>query len=171
MEFKKVCLKRQSIRNFSSATVSQEQINNILQLIRTAPSAGNIQAFQIVVVFNKKIKSEIAREAWNQNFISQADIVMVFLACPERSAEHYGDRGRSLYCIQDATIACTYAMLAAEDEGLATTWVGAFDVGGVSKAISCKADEIPIAILPIGFSGERPQKTGRQLISKMFRVI
>jgi nitroreductase len=47
-----------------------------------------------------------------------------------------------LYCIQDATIACTYAMLAATALGLSTVWVGAFDEKIVWEGlgITCKLD-------------------------------
>jgi site-specific recombinase XerC len=44
-----------------------------------------------------------------------------------RSAAKYRERGARLYAIQDATIACAFAMLAATALGLGTVWVGAFD--------------------------------------------
>ena len=42
-------------------------------------------------------------------------------------------RGETLCSVQDATIAATYAMLAAVDLGLSTVWLGAFDDDEVAK--------------------------------------
>ena len=38
--------------------------------------------------------------------LEQAPLALVFCAHPARSAQKYGQRGTTLYCVQDATIAC-----------------------------------------------------------------
>ena len=61
-----------------------------------------------------------------------------------------------MYALQDATIAATYAMIAAVDEGLSTVWIGAFDPGKVTAAVGAPPDWIPVAVLPIGYAAESP---------------
>jgi len=86
----------------------------------------------------------------------------VFIAYPERSSRKYGRRGSELYCIQDAAIATTYAMLAATSLGLSSTWVGAFDESGAAKAIGTTERKRPVAILPVGYAAESPENTRRK---------
>jgi len=67
-----------------------------------------------------------------------------------------------LYALQDATIAATYAMLAAADLGLGSVWIGAFSDEGVWQAIGSPEGSNPVAILPIGYAAEEPPKTARR---------
>jgi nitroreductase len=56
--------------------------------------------------------------------------------------------------VQDTTIACTYAQLAATATGLGTCWVGAFDEDKVGEIVGAPAAWRPVAILPIGVPAE-----------------
>ena len=91
---------------------------------------------------------------------------MVFCANPARSAAKYRERGTRLYAIQDATIACAFAMLAATALGLGTVWVGAFDDVAVQKVLGTR-DLLPVAILPIGYAAEEPEPTPRRSLSDL----
>jgi nitroreductase len=86
----------------------------------------------------------------DQEFIAQAAVVLVFCACPSESAAKYGSRGKELYCVQDATIACSYAQLRVADLHLGACWVGAFDTAQVSKVLHLSNAHHPVALLPIG---------------------
>jgi len=88
-------------------------------------------------------------------------LVLVFLADPERSSARYGDRGAKLYAMQDATIACAYAQLAAAELGLGSVWVGAFDEERVAKAVNA-AGKKPVAMLPIGYPTSKPKRPARR---------
>lgn len=122
-QFKQLCQNRHSIRSFSREPVSDEAIKQIIEAVQTAPSAGNIQAYEIVVVKDPKVRQQLAKAAFGQKFVSEAPVVLAFVALPVISGQRYGSRGAKLYALQDATIACTYAMLAAAALGLSSTWV------------------------------------------------
>ncbi|MDD1675740.1 MAG: nitroreductase family protein, partial [Methanomicrobiales archaeon] len=77
-----------------------------------------------------------------------------------RSASRYGDRGR-LYAVQDATIACTYLMLAAHARGLQTCWVGAFQEEEVRSILDIPGEMRPVALLTVGRGSVPPSRTGR----------
>ena len=93
----------------------------------------------------------------------------MFLAEPTRSGEKYGHRGESLYAIQDATIACAYAQLAAHDLGLAACWVGAFRTKDVQEVVNAAEDQMPVALLPLGYAAESPFITPRRALSELVR--
>ena len=98
-------------------------------------------------------------------------MALVFCANPARTVRRYGKRGTSLYCIQDATIACTHAQLAATALGLASVWVGAFDDDAVREAIGVGQDLRPVAILPIGYAGEDAKATPRRSLANLLHDV
>ena len=76
--------------------------------------------------------------------------------------ERYQERGTELYCLQDATIACTFAMLAAKAQGLDSVWVGAFKDEEVRKLIHLPASLRPVALLPVGYAGKEAKPRPRR---------
>ena len=162
MELLEVVKRRRSIRAFADRPLEEEKLQRILEIVSLAPSAGNLQAHEIYVVTDRDQKRALAKASLGQEFVAAAPIVLVFCARPERSAGRYGERGRRLYSLQDATIACAYAQLAATALGLGTVWVGAFDDDAVVKVLGTKAGWRPVAILPIGYPSESPAATPRR---------
>jgi nitroreductase len=167
MDFFEAVKTRRSIRAFKTRPVEEEKMNRIIETVNLAPSAGDLQAYEIVVVKDSRRKNKLAKAAGDQGFVSEAPICLVFLAYAERSSRKYGRRGSELYCLQDASIATAYAQLAATALGLASTWVGAFDEEAVANAIKASRNKRPIAILPIGYGDETPETTPRREISKI----
>lgn len=170
MEFSELVKVRRSVRAFQSRPVEGDKIQKILERTVLAPSAGNLQAYQIYQVTSPRVRAALARAA-DQSFIAEAPVALVFFANPGRSARKYGARGRELYALQDATIAATYAMLAVTDLGLATVWVGAFDDTGVTAAVGAPGDWVPVAILPIGYAAEVPAATTRRPLSEVVHAL
>lgn len=97
--------------------------------------------------------------------------MLVFCKHPELNAEQYGDRGRELYAVQDATIACTFAMLAATALGLACVWVGAFDNEQVRKIIGAPIEQTPVCMLPLGYAGKPAETRARRSLDSLIHRV
>jgi nitroreductase len=171
MEFMTLIEERHSTRAYHDRTVESEKVDKILHAANRAPSAGDLQGYSIVVVRSAAARKALARAAADQEFVGQAPVVLVFLAEPARSSEKYGHRGESLYAIQDATIACAYAQLAAHDAGLSACWVGAFRKRDVQEVVGATEEQVPVALLPIGYAAESPFITPRRPLSEMVREV
>lgn len=171
MELSEVIRRRQSVRAYSADPLAPEKLRTILEAANRAPSAGNVQPYEIYLVRRQEQRSRLTAICLDQKFISQAPVSLVFCAIPERSAEKYGQRGAELFAIQDATIACTFAMLAVTDLGLASVWVGAFDPSAVRELIGAPAEHVPVAVLPIGYPAEKPEFTSRRPLENLFHEI
>jgi nitroreductase len=167
MEFFDLIHKRQSIRAYQDRQVENDKIEKILKATNIAPSAGNLQAYEIFLVSDKDQRAALAQATLGQDFISQAPVVLVFCKHPARSEWRYHQRGVSLYTIQDATIACTYAMLAAVDLGLGCVWVGAFNDDVVMDVLGNPLDLMAVAMLPIGYPAEEPQARPRRSLDEL----
>ncbi|MCK4320846.1 nitroreductase family protein, partial [Candidatus Bathyarchaeota archaeon] len=97
MDLFEVIRERRSIRIYTKEEVSEENIEKMIDAARLAPSAGNIQPWEFVIVKNAEIKRKLSVAALDQRFIEEAPVVIVICANEERSSWRYGQRGRALY--------------------------------------------------------------------------
>jgi nitroreductase len=171
MDFFEVVKERHSIRAYREMPVEPEKLQQILEAVNRAPSAGNLQAFEVYLVSDVKRRVALVKAASEQEFLAQAPVVLVFCAHAGRSSGKYGRRGRDLYSVQDATLACTFAMLAATALGLSTVWVGAFDEAEVRKAINASQAHRPVAMLPVGYANETPRLRERRSLNELVHQV
>ena len=167
MEFFEVLKQRHSIRNYSSRPVMQERLDHVLAAANSAPSAGNYQSYEIYVVTKVKQRAALAKACEAQGFVLVAPVALVFCANPSRCVHEYGSRGKSLYAMQDATIACAYAQLAAAAEGLGSCWVGAFDPAEIRDLLGAPKGLVPVAILSVGYPSGKAEIKGRRKLSEI----
>jgi nitroreductase len=144
--------KRKSTRGFAPTAIGKDELDKILEAANSAPSAGNLKARKIIVLFKEEEKDSLAKAAFDQEFIAEAPVVLVFVALPKVSSHKYGDRGEKLYAIQDATLSASFAWLQAVDLGLTGCWIGGFDDKSLQRSLNLEENEKPVAILPIGYS-------------------
>jgi len=162
---------RRSVRSFLPRPVQPRDELAILDALRRAPSAGNEQAYSVVLVTRVDVRGRLAEAAEGQTFVAGAPLVLVFCAIPARSALVYGERGAQLFSLQDATIACAYAQLAAAALGLSAVWVGSFDPRAMGRALEVPEGTVPLAMLAIGHPAEAGEATPRRLLSDLVRRI
>jgi nitroreductase len=162
MEFFEVIRRRRSVRAFERRAIPTETLEVVLEAANAAPSACNLQAYEIYVVTDERRRMALARAAREQSFLAGAPVVLVFCTHAARAAERCGERGETLYSIQDATIACAFAMLAATARGLATVWIGSFDAAEVARVAGAPGGVEPVAILPVGYAAEEPVEPPRR---------
>lgn len=141
---------RHSIRNFSNKEVSLDLIHEIIKLANLAPSAGNLQARDFIIVKDIDIKKKLCIAALDQEFIIQAPVNIVVCANLNRISP-YSKRGKELYCIQDSAAAIEHILLLAVYNKLGACWISAFNEIEVSKILNLPPYIRPIAIIPIGY--------------------
>jgi nitroreductase len=162
MDFFQVVNNRRSIRSFQKyQEIPEEDILKILETAVKAPSAGNRQSWDFILVTKQDIKKALAKTAFSQTFLAKAPIVVVVCANKNRSAQVYGRRGRDLYCIQDTAAAIQTMLLTITALGYGSCWVGAFDETSVTTILEIPDEIRPIALLPIGVPKRHPKATNR----------
>lgn len=171
MDFFETVEQRHSIRAYRQEPIPAGTLDLVLKAANQAPSAGNLQAYEIYVVTDAARRQRLAAAANGQSFLAGAPVVLVFAAHPQRSAVRYGRRGTRLYAVQDATIACAYATLAATAAGLGATWVGAFNEQAVAEVLDLPEEIVPAALLPIGFPAEEAEIRPRRKLGELVHYI
>ncbi|WAC05681.1 MAG: nitroreductase family protein [Methanoregula sp.] len=148
-EFQGFLTSRSSVREYSPDSITDDDIAFILDCASTAPSAGNLEAWDVVVVTDEDARLGLKDASFEQEHIRQAAAVLVVCANYVRSMSRYGERG-ILYAVQDATIACTYMMLAAHARQLHSCWTGAFDEESVRAILGLPQHARPVVLLALG---------------------
>lgn len=93
---------------------------------------------------------------------------MVFCQDAERAANKYGEKGREVFGIQDATIAQSFGLFAAYEldlgisllelsDWIASCWVGGFSAQKVSELLNITNGYEPLGILTIGYPAAGPR--------------
>lgn len=141
---------RRSVRQFRKDTIPDDMEQRLIDSLIWAPSAGNLQSRKFYFVKDKEIKQALSAAALGQHFIAKAPLVIV--GCTDsRVMSRYGERGVSLYTIQDVACSIMGMMLVAHEMGLGTVWVGAFHDDSVVDVLSLPYHLRPVAIVPVGW--------------------
>jgi len=160
MDLKDTIQQRYSVRSFSDKKIPLDLVHEMIKFANLAPSAGNLQAREFIIVDDIEIKKRLSYAALNQEFIVEAPVNIVVCANLNRISP-YGIRGIDLYCIQDSAAAVEHILLLAVDNGLGTCWVGAFDEVEVSKILNLPSYVRPVAIITIGYPRGKADLTSR----------
>jgi nitroreductase len=151
MEIFECIISRQSVREYDKKDVPNELVGQLLEAATHAPSAGNLQPWEFIVVKDKKTKSELANAALRQRHVEEAPVVIVVCADVEKISDRYGERGKNLYCIQDTAAAIENMLLSATSLGLGTCWIGAFEEDKVKVILNIPDKLKPVALITVGF--------------------
>jgi len=167
MELFETLRERYSVRAYKDKPVPEEALRAILQAANDAPSAGNLQPFEIIVVRDAEKRRILAKTSHEQWFIAEAPLSLVFYTNPDRNQKEYGQVGEDFYAVQDATIAVAYAQLAATALGLGTCWIGAFHEPTVRELTGAPDRWRLIAILPVGYAADTPKPRERRALKDL----
>jgi nitroreductase len=162
MELFEAIQKRRSIRQFKKQEITEEIVEKLVEAARLAPTAGNAQSYQLVIVRQEEQKQKLSTAAYGQKQIQSASVVFVVCADLGRAQESYAERGRSLYCIQDTAAVTENILLTACSLGLGTCWIGAFKEEEIKKVVNAPNDMRPVAMIPVGYPAESPSPRPRR---------
>ena len=149
MEFNTVLQRRYSCRAFAAKPVEQEKVDRILEAGRIAPTAVNKQPVHVWAVSSPDALEAI-KGVTRSNY--GAPLILV-VGCRPADAwvrRYDGKNGAEV----DASIVATYLMLAAENEGLATLWVGSFDPALLAGILPGIDGYELVAMINVGYAGE-----------------
>ncbi len=145
---------RRSIRKFLDKKIDLDILAQILGAGNSAPSAGNLQSWKIIVVEDNAVKNKVGHAAFDQTWICTAPIIIIVCANKSKITRAYGIRGEMLYSPQECGMLMQNIQLAAHNFGIATCIVGAFDEKEISEILEIPEQIRPQAIIPLGYPDE-----------------
>ena len=150
MEFNTVIQNRYSCRAFAPRAIEQEKVDRILEAGRIAPTAVNKQPIHLWAVSNPDTLEAI-KGITRSNY--GAPLILVVGSRPADAwvRRYDGKNGAEV----DASIVATYLMLAAENEGLATLWVGSFDPALLKGILPGTEGYELVAMINVGYPDDK----------------
>lgn len=138
---------RRSIRKFTDAPVSDEDVNLLLRAAMSAPSARNAQPWHFIVVRDQAMREGIARINPHAQMALHAPVCVV--VCANLAEEKIPG-----YWPQDCAAAVQNMLLAARAKNIGTVWTGVYPreerVQGAKELFGLPDTVMPLAIIVIG---------------------
>jgi nitroreductase len=165
MNFIDLARARYSVRAYKSDPVEPEKLDRILETARLAPTAVNLQPFQIIVIHTEGRQTEL-RRIYNKDWFAQGPIIVAACGIPSKNwvrkdGKNYND--------VDVAIVMDHLILAAAAEGLGTCWVAAFDPVAARDILALPDGVEPIAFTPVGYANDSPPEKKRKALSELVR--
>ena len=137
-------------RDFHKDTVDEKMIGLILHVGTHAPSAGNLQEWEFVVVEDEEKKALLSSAALDLRHIKIAPAVIVICADVRKAALKYGKRGELVYAMEDIGGCAACMAAAANSMDLGFDLVKSFDEEMVKQALNLPDNMRPLIMMPIG---------------------
>ncbi|GAA0075889.1 nitroreductase family protein [Clostridium sp. CTA-5] len=151
-------LNRKSIRKYKDIHVNDEIIEELLKAGMAAPSAGNEQPWEFIVLRDKEIMRKITEVHPYSRMLLNADVAIV--VCGDESKEKF--KG---FWVQDCSAATENILLAAEDKGLGAVWLGVYPIADrvdpIKEFLNLPDNIIPLSIIPVGYPDEQREAVDR----------
>ena len=158
MELLRVMEERRSVRKYKKdKPVSDEEIGELLEAFRWAPSEGNLQPWLVIAVKDSRIIKELSLAAYDQGWISGAPLVFVVCTDLKKTMNSFGERGMNLYSIQSTAAATQNMLLMAHYKELGTCWISAFEEDKIYRILDLPEWVRPVAIITVGYPDEKPK--------------
>jgi nitroreductase len=155
---------RRSIRSYIDKPVEKEKLEAVLEAARLAPSARNRQKWQFIVITDPAVKEVMAEACHNQPSVKQAPVCIVVVD-EEPGVMSCGQPVDTV----DASIAFSFLILKAHEEGLGTCWLGHFDKDKVKAGLGIPENMSVVAVTPLGYPAESPDARPRKALSEITR--
>lgn len=179
-------MQRYATKKFDGRVVPQVKVNELLELVRFAPSALNLQPWKIKVITDKALKEDLLPASFNQEQVTSCSHLLVF--CADSDYDSLIRRLGALMKenrVPDATIkmvtemasgfvagmskeqraawsqAQTYlalgnALNGAKSLGFDSCPMGGFDPASYARILALPANLVPVMLCPIGYAADKP---------------
>ncbi|MCK5914532.1 MAG: nitroreductase family protein [Deltaproteobacteria bacterium] len=155
---------RCSVRRFTDQDVTNEQLMELIQAARHAPSWANTQCWEFIIVRDNAVKEKLAETMPETNPARKATLnaPVVLVACGKlgKSGFYKGNAATSKgdnWYLYDVGLATQNISLAAHDMGLGSVILGLFDSDAAGKVLNLPDSVKVVTLMPLGV----PAKEGK----------
>jgi nitroreductase/dihydropteridine reductase len=191
MEFRQIVMSRYATKKFDGKKIPEKKVDELLEIVRFAASAINLQPWKIKVVTDQKVKEQLRPAAFNQEQITTCSHLLVFCADPDYDslikrlgvllkksgvpeetqkmitgmAENFTKpmtAEQKLAWSQAQTyLALGNAINGAKSLGFDSCPMGGFDPKEFSRILKIPPPLVPTMLCPIGYAADKPMQKVR----------
>ncbi len=144
---------RRSVRLFTEQHVPDNVIYETLNSALWAPSAGNVQDKEFIVIRDKEVIKKFADACYEQTWVAKAPVLLILLSKLNMVRMKFGERAE-LYASIGAGMAIENMLLTITGLGLQGTHVGLFDEEEVKRLLKIPDDKKVYSVIALGYSRE-----------------
>jgi nitroreductase len=153
---------RRSVRQFQEdKPVEKEKLQKVLEASLAAPSAGNTQPWELIIISNKEMLQRIGKLAPNGQFLGKVPLAVAVITNPKASPNYH--------MVDGALLTQNFA-LAAHALGLGTCWVGSsLNRDRVKELLHIPKEKNLLTVLPLGYPEGRPPTPSHKPMKEIVR--
>ena len=163
---------RRSIRRYKNETVDSEDLDLILKAAASAPTAGNIHNYSIIVIKDPRKREKLFELTNMQPWVRSCNVILIFVVdayrhkrwCELRDADYHHDNFFTiLWGMTDAIAATQNAVIAAQGLGLGTVYIGTIlgEMQQLIELLKLPEGTYPATMLCLGVPAESPEARDR----------
>ena len=160
MDLERCLVEKRSCKSYLDKPVPIELIGELLKAAISAPSAGNLQNWQFIVVRDEQKRHAIAAACHKQEWMRGAPVHIIVCNDQKKVTDMFSRKGK-LYASQACAIAGQNIMLKATDLGLYSCWVGSFDEYAMARILKIPDNIVPEMIITVGYGDQIEQGLDR----------
>lgn len=149
---------RRSVRSFTSQNVTDAQVTELLGAAMSAPSAGNEQPWEFVIIRDREILNNVGK--LNRFAMYAKNAPVSILVCGNLNYDKHGG-----FWIEDVSAATQNILLAAHAMGLGAVWTGIYPlddrVKGFRDLVKAPQNIVPMSLVVIGYPQHSTEPTDR----------
>lgn len=167
-----VIRQRRSIRRFTGQEIEPEKLAEIFAAASWAPSWGNSQCWEIIVIRDTNDKARLAEilSPKNPASLTVAKAPIVLAICGQaRKAGWYSGKQVTRYedwLLHDLGLMSQNICLAACSLGLGSVIVGAFDHNTAEDLLLIPAGYKIVTLIPLGYPDHAPSPPARRAVAE-----
>ncbi|MFB2566569.1 NADPH-dependent oxidoreductase [Rhizobium sp. IMFF44] len=156
-------LSHRSVRDYLPKPIPDNILHLAIAAAQSAPSSSNLQAWSVIAVRDDTRKEKLNAVAGTQRQITQAPLLLIWLADLSRPRRIAADQGSAadgldyvesfLLGVIDAALAAQNAVVSLESQGLGTCYIGAIrnDPETVARELELPEGVFPVFGLTVGY--------------------
>jgi nitroreductase / dihydropteridine reductase len=186
MDFKQIVMSRYATKKFDGKKIPEKKVDELLEMVRFAPSAINLQPWKIKIVTDQKIKEQLKPVAFNQEQITTCSHLLVFCADPDYDSlikrlgtllkksgapeemqkmitgmaadftKPMSPEQKLAWSQAQTYLALGNALNGAKALGFDSCPMGGFDPKEFSRILKIPPPLVPVMLCPIGYAADKP---------------
>jgi nitroreductase / dihydropteridine reductase len=191
MEFATIVMSRYATKKFDGRKIPETKVGELLEMVRFAPSAINLQPWKIKVVTDQKVKEQLKPAAFDQEQITSCSHLLVFCADPDYDSlisrlsallkksgapeemqkmvvgmavqftKPMSPEQKLAWSQAQTYLALGNALNGAKSLGFDSCPMGGFDPKEFSRILKIPSPLVPVMLCPLGYAADKPMKKVR----------
>lgn len=191
MDFPQIVMSRYATKKFDGKKIPEKKVDELLELVRFAPSAINLQPWKIRIVTDQKVKEQLKPAAFNQEQITTCSHLLVFCADPDYDSlikrlgallkksgapeemqkmvigmavnftTPMSPEQKLAWSQAQTYLALGNALNGAKALGFDSCPMGGFDPKEFSRILKIPLPLVPVMLCPIGYAADKPMQKVR----------